>query len=330
MTSGNPGTAPVSNVGAAVWLHDRVKRKREEDKAVQQTAPQFEWAAGEPPRRCRTRLERSLHGGPTARRDADEAERQRWLQVLADLVRHSSTPMGQLLAAQPRNVEVLGAGKRASTLRSRVRAIRKFLRWLLVTRQLDYAQSVEHYTEYLRTRLSETCNRAALKTPHHALVFPGELAGTQPQDRPTSTKLYSVVFRELLATALPGRPSKQAPRMFVSMLRALEKVVTDMGHALLPTRVRLVEAGPNLGNVAVLGSSRRRSVSGFSAVLSWSKTIGAEKSVGSRPLTIAPLLLPVRASMVAHRVHPPSAARAVPARLSAPIAGVQLDRSALR
>ena len=253
LTRGNPGTAPVSNVGAAVWLHDRMKRKREEYKAVQQTAPQFECAAGEPPRRCRTRLERSLHGGPTAKRDADEAERQRWLQVLVDLVRHSSTPMGQLLAAQPGNVEVLGAGKRASTLRSRVRAIRKFLRWLLVTRQLDYAQSVEHHVEYLRTRLSETCNRAALKTPHHALVFPGELTGTQPQDQPTSTKLCSVIFRKLLATALPGRPSKQAPRIFVSMLRALEKVVTDMGHAPLPTRVPLVDAGPNLGNVAVLG-----------------------------------------------------------------------------
>ena len=42
----------------------------------------------------KSRLERSLHDGPTGRRDAEEAERQRWLHVLADLVRHSPTPMG--------------------------------------------------------------------------------------------------------------------------------------------------------------------------------------------------------------------------------------------
>ena len=105
-----------SNVHAAVWLHDREKRKREEDKVVQQTAAHFEWTAGERARRYRTRLERSLYDGPTGRRDVEEAERQRWLQVLADLVRHSPTQMGQLLAAQPGIVEVLGAGKRASTL----------------------------------------------------------------------------------------------------------------------------------------------------------------------------------------------------------------------
>ena len=71
-----------------------------------------------------------------------------------------------------------------------MRAIRKFLGWLHVTHQLDYPQSVEHYTDYLRVRLSEPCNRGALKTAHHALVFLNELTGTQVQDRPTATELY--------------------------------------------------------------------------------------------------------------------------------------------
>ena len=108
--------ASLGNVQAAVWLHDHEKRKREEEKVVQQTEAQFQWAASERPRKFSSRLEKSLYDGPTARRDAEEAERQRWLHVLADLVRHSPTPMGQLLAAQPGNVEVLGGGKRASTL----------------------------------------------------------------------------------------------------------------------------------------------------------------------------------------------------------------------
>ena len=141
-----------------VWLHEREKMKHEEGQhSSSNKRLHSQWAASERPRKFRTRLERSLYDGPTARRDAEEAERQRWLHILADLVRHSPTPMEQLLAAQPGNVEVLGAGKRASTLRSRVSLL-----------HVTHTQSVDHYTEYLRVRLSEPCNREALKTAHHA------------------------------------------------------------------------------------------------------------------------------------------------------------------
>ena len=98
------------NVEAAVWLHEREKRKHEEGQLEQQTSAQFQWAASERPRMFRTRLERSLYAGPTARHDAEEAERQRWPHILADLVRHSPTPMAQLLAAQPGNVECEPSG----------------------------------------------------------------------------------------------------------------------------------------------------------------------------------------------------------------------------
>ena len=60
-------------------------------------------------------------------------------------------------------------------------------------------------------RLSEPCNRGALKTAHRAFVF--------LQDRPTSSPLYGVIYKELLATALPGKPSKQAPRFLVTLLQ---------------------------------------------------------------------------------------------------------------
>ena len=323
LTSGNPGTAPVSNVDAAVWLHDRVKRKREEDKAVHQTAPQFEWAAGEPPRRCRTRLERSLHGGPTARRDADEAGRQRWLQVLADLVRHSSTPMGQLLAAQPGNVEVLGAGKRASTLRSRVRAIRKFLRWLRVTRQLDHAQSVEHYTEYLRTRLSETCNSSTEDTASRT-SFPGRI---DLYSAPGPANIDKTLLGCIPRAACHGvaRETKQAGSKNVCVDVTSVGKGRDGHGACSPSYActlggcwsesRVIEASISLwllcGTLLVKDD--------------WSREVSRVPPADNRTL-----LLPVIAGMDAHWVHSPSAARAVPARLSAPIAGVQLDRSAHR
>ena len=125
-----------------MWLHSH-ERRQEERLTEKQTAAQFQWAAGEKPRRFRTRLEKSLHNRPTAGQDAEEAERQRWLHILADLVRHSPTPMGQLLAAQPSNVSVLGGGKRTSTLRSGVRAIEKFVNWLHIACGLQCPQT-EH------------------------------------------------------------------------------------------------------------------------------------------------------------------------------------------
>ena len=163
-----------------------------------------------------------------------------------------------------------------------------------MTHSLPYPQTVEHYTDYLRMRLSEPCNRGALKTAHHALVFLNELTGTQVQDRPTSTQLYSVIYRELLTAALPSRASKQAPRMLVSMLSALENVV--LCQQVLPF-VRVYAWWILVQNWATLRFSDHRGIDpssvavtgvAFSAVLSRSKTIGADKSIGSRPLTIAP------------------------------------------
>ena len=51
---------------------------------------------------------------------------------------------------------------------------------------------------------------------------------TDESRRLTSAELYQVIFRELLSAALPGQPAKQAPRMLVSMLEAIETLVTSI------------------------------------------------------------------------------------------------------
>ena len=45
------------------------------------------------------------------------------VELLGSMLAHTPTPMGTLLAAQPNNLQFLGAGRRAATLRSRVRAL---------------------------------------------------------------------------------------------------------------------------------------------------------------------------------------------------------------
>ena len=69
------------------------------------------------PKKFRTRLQRALYEGPTARKDAEIAERERWVYLLANLLRSTETPMGKLLRENPCNVQLLGGGRRAGTLR---------------------------------------------------------------------------------------------------------------------------------------------------------------------------------------------------------------------
>ena len=74
------------------------------------------------PRRYRARYLECAIQGPTARQDADEAEQARWIQVLADMLKATHTSMGQLLSTSTK----LGVGRTVSTLRSRVRVLRRF------------------------------------------------------------------------------------------------------------------------------------------------------------------------------------------------------------
>ena len=57
----------------------------------------------------------------------------------------------------------------------------------------------KHYTNYLKAKLSEPCNRGALKNTNAAFVFLDEVTGTEESQRPTSAELYQVIFRELLS-----------------------------------------------------------------------------------------------------------------------------------
>ena len=82
-------------------------------------------------RRFRSKWQRIVYEGPTARKDMENAERSRWVASLGDLLRHTDTPMGRLLRENPSNLQLLGSGLGAGTLRSRVRSIRKFLEWAI-------------------------------------------------------------------------------------------------------------------------------------------------------------------------------------------------------
>ena len=100
------------------------------------------------------------------------------LGSLFEMVAH--TPMGRLLLDKPGNSSLLGTGRRASTLRNRVHAVRRFLSWLAPNFNLSYQAQQEHYTDYLQVRLSEQCSRGALRLVHLSFIFRTKIQALKP------------------------------------------------------------------------------------------------------------------------------------------------------
>ena len=282
----------LDNVQAAVMLHEHKKRKQSELIFAKTVIDQFALAATVKPKRFATRLQASRYQGPSARRDAEQAERARWISALADLLRGSPTPMGAVLTQNQSNTQLLGGGRRVSTVRSRVRALKRFFSWLAIHHESLYPTSLTQLTDFLRVRLSEPCNRGALKGSHQAFIFLEEIAGVPTAERFTASRLYNVVYRELLSTALPGKPLKQAPRMLITMLSALERLVLDSTR---PQYFRIFAWWVLIQNWATLRFSDHRGLSpddisfhglNFSARLTRSKTLGCDKAISSRMVVV--------------------------------------------
>ena len=284
--------ARVTDVEAALFVHSvqtKVKDQALEQKAAVDT---FVAAASIPPTRYKSRLHLAKFQGPSARRDAEESERQRWLQLLANLIVGTDTPMGRLLQSRQGDISLLGAGRRAGTLRSRVRNIRHFLAWLAVNHGITYPTRQTHLTDFMQVRLSEPCNRGSLKLVHESFIFVDIVSGLEPNLRLTSSQLYITIYRELMTKALPGKLPRQAPRMFSSMLKALEQLVMSVSS---PVYFRIYAWWTCIQSWATLRFDDHRGInprdiridsSSFSATLTRGKTIGEDKAIRSRPLII--------------------------------------------
>ena len=261
-------------MSASVALHQYEKKRTQLERVEKKATEQFLAAALNKPKVYKTRLQKSFYDTSTARGDTEEAERVRWVSELCTLLRGTHTPMGKLLVEKPGSESLVGAGKRAATLRSRVRMARRYLAWLSVNLKVTFPNRVEHWTEFLKVRISQPCNRGAPRNAHGGFGFLDETAGVTPEDSVT------------------GRPSKQAPRMPVALILAIEKFLMDTSN--LPY-MRLYAWFMALQNWATLRFSDHRGIlpesiswgpSGFKAVLSHSKTLGSDKNVLSRPLRV--------------------------------------------
>ena len=188
------------------------KQKLQESLSGSSAADQLVVAASLRPKRFTSKWQQCCFEGPTARKDAEASQRIRWISLLADLLRNTGTPMGRLIRESPSNIQLLGCGLRAVTLRSRVRAAQKFLGWLAAAHNVAFPVHWKQLVEYLQVRLSELCVRGALKATHRSFLFLQEAARV-------SEKLYGfgskTMYRKKGVTrnCATGEPSRASPAL---------------------------------------------------------------------------------------------------------------------
>ena len=98
------------NVKAEVEYTAR-KLKQTRDDRDKRSQDQFTLAATEKPSRFRTQLQRVRYEGATARKDADDGVRERWLHILCGIVANTNTPMEQMVSDKLGSFQLLAAGR---------------------------------------------------------------------------------------------------------------------------------------------------------------------------------------------------------------------------
>ena len=108
----------VSNWQSSGWIRDLSKQAAQLTKFKKTAADQL-LAGNKAPRRFRAKFQQGLYQGPNARKEAEEGERTKWIEHLGSMLAHTPQPTVALLTAQPINLQLLGTGRRAASMRSR-------------------------------------------------------------------------------------------------------------------------------------------------------------------------------------------------------------------
>ena len=152
-------------------------------------------------------------------------ERNKWLDVFADLLLASSTPTSALLRDDRASRKLLGAGRRAGTMRARERSIQKFSRWLAKShtgrRTCTWRSSCKYDTP---SRVREARSDLRMPLSYSWKNWPGV---------PKISARNHCMFQPRRSSCRrhwDHRESKQAPRFPVVILAALEELLTDLAQ----------------------------------------------------------------------------------------------------
>ncbi len=153
----------------------------------------------------------ALDGDSRAREKAEDAERAKWLGRLQGIL---DTLEGTLrresgCADDRRLIKALVGGRRASTLRARVRTWERYRQWLRGARGLEHPRSAGDFVDYLLDRAQEPCGRSVLRGAYDMLRFAEEMVGTPNADRISEMPLVKASLKGLIAEAAAIGPNRR-------------------------------------------------------------------------------------------------------------------------
>ncbi len=90
-----------------------------------------------------------------------------------------------------RLTKALVGGRRASTLRARVRIWEQYRRWLRDARGLEHPRAAGGFVDYLLDRAQEPCGRSVLRGAYDMLRSAEEMVGTPSAARISEMSLVS-------------------------------------------------------------------------------------------------------------------------------------------
>ncbi len=234
-------------------------------------------------------------GDERGREQAETQERNKWLARLKQLLQNLGARTSRTLEEGTeglRSVRLLVGGRRASTLRARIRCWEQYQAWLRDTHGIGIQSDPYHIIDYLNTRAAEPCTKSVIRGIADMIKFSEGVMGMYPTERLSDHPLVMSAVNELTAElqrAGPNRRGGQAPRPPVRLLILLERLVTDSKG---DPYDRLLATWCLLSSWAMLRFDDHRGLAPKSLVkdgngwrfsLSRSKTTGPDKRVETRP-----------------------------------------------
>ena len=175
--------AKVDSLTAAVRHHQHYEAEAKVEKNEKCAEDQFLLAAQQRHTRFQVQVAAAVLRGTKCQTDAEEHLQRKSLEILEEERRR-------------RWVSERAGGRQHRGLASE----------LLLAHWVSFPTEVSRHTEYLQTRHSEPCNRGSLKVAHGSFVFLEETAVVEI--KLTQQSLNGAVYKEPLATAEPGRPTR--------------------------------------------------------------------------------------------------------------------------
>ncbi len=227
-------STPLAVVHASVWLRG-AKRAFEAtrfEEAAAAVAPPLRPLAKGAPASWPSKLHRSLDlaGDPAGRRRAEDTERTRWATELASLVKEAVLPLAALAAQGERGEAALlraAQGRRASTIRRRVRDWWKARRFFLASTGKAFPTNAAQVLDYIEACAEDRAARHAIESFSAALAFLERGGGVPESGALHRHPLVVAAAADVKATSGPGlaRPRKKAPRLPLALVAAAERAV---------------------------------------------------------------------------------------------------------